>query len=106
MDIYSIAELFNKYTLDMLFEDLTPMKKSSFYKYFKLLCKKKSGIKKNHLDVCTISTKIKILKKKIQQKPKLKQQLEELQEKNLFEADTKYAKWKKDKLSTTIFFKF
>jgi hypothetical protein len=98
VDIHSIAELFNKYTLDMLFEDLTPMKKSSFYKYFKLLCKKKCGIKKNHLDVCTICTKIKIFKKKIQQKANLKQQLEELQEKHLFEADTRYAKWKKDKL--------
>jgi hypothetical protein len=38
------------------------------------------------------------LKKKIQQKANLKQQLDELQEKHLFEADTRYAKWKKDKL--------
>jgi hypothetical protein len=95
--ITNMTELFEKYQVDMICEEKPAMKRTSFDKYFKIFFKKKYEIKKNHLDVCSTCTKIKILVKKVDKKPNLEEQLTLLKKLHLEEADRRYNIWKKDK---------
>jgi hypothetical protein len=78
------------------------MKISSFRKYFKCYFKKTLGFTKKHLDVCQVCVKMRGLFKKLGQRVDLKEKLEYLLQKHLWEADWRYQNWNSDKKAVTV----
>jgi hypothetical protein len=96
-EITNFTELFDKYSKNMDEQNKKSMSKTSFRTYFKKLCKKKYGFKKNHLDTCAVCSRITTMLQRFGDNLNIKQRLKLFLDKHLFEADKRYQKWQKDK---------
>jgi hypothetical protein len=67
-EVTCMEELYDKFNNDTILENQIGAKKTAFKKYFKKTFQKQFGFKKNHLDVCQICSRIKILHQKLIQK--------------------------------------
>jgi hypothetical protein len=98
-DFTCLENLYQEYKKEMGNKNETIIKKTSFKKYFKLIFGKKIKFQKNHLDVCSVCSRMEVLWKKISKKPEnIKNQLRYFKLKHLKEVDLRYKLWKKDKI--------